>query len=97
MQPLFKTNVEYEEFQKRHEKDKVAKKPLKEHKGDCFIGIDAGSTTSKLVVIDNEGALLYSSYKSNEGKPLQSIIEMFKELYKVMPQEATIRYSGVTG
>ena len=97
LQPLFKTNVEYEEFQKRHEKDKVVKKPLSEHKGDCFIGIDAGSTTSKLVVIDREGALLYSSYKSNEGKPLQSIIEMLKELYKVMPQEATIRYSGVTG
>ena len=97
LQPLFKTNVEYEEFQKRHEKDKVVKKPLEEHKGDCFIGIDAGSTTSKLVVIDNEGALLYSSYKSNEGKPLQSIIEMLKELYKVMPQEAIIRYSGVTG
>ena len=97
LQPLFKTNVEYEEFQKRHEKDKVVKKPLEEHKGDCFIGIDAGSTTSKLVVIDNEGALLYSSYKSNEGKPLQSIIEMLKELYKVMPKEAIIRYSGVTG
>ena len=97
LQPLFKTNVEYEEFQKRHEKDKVVKKHLEEHKGDCFIGIDAGSTTSKLVVIDNKGALLYSSYKSNEGKPLQSIIEMLKDLYKIMPQEAIIRYSGVTG
>ena len=97
LQPLFKTNVEYEEFKKRHDKDKVEKKPLSEHKGDCFIGIDAGSTTSKLVVTDKEGVLLYSSYKSNEGKPLDSIIEMLKELYEVLPKEAIIRYSGVTG
>ena len=97
LQPLFKTNVEYEEFKTRHEKDKVEKKPLSEHKGDCFIGIDAGSTTSKLVVTDRDGVLLYSSYKSNEGKPLDSIIEMLKELYEILPKDAVIRYSGVTG
>lgn len=97
LQPLFKTDVEYEEFKERHEKDKVEKKPLAEHKGDCFVGIDAGSTTSKLVVTDRDGVLLYSSYKSNEGKPLESIIEMLKELYAVLPKEAVIRYSGVTG
>ena len=97
LKPLFKTNIEYEEFKTRHEKDKVKIKPLSEHKGDCFVGIDAGSTTSKLVVIDRDGTLLYSSYKSNEGKPLESIIEMLRELYAVLPKEATIRYSGVTG
>ena len=97
LQPLFKTNVEYDEFRARHEKDKVEKKPLSEHKGDCFIGIDAGSTTSKLVVTDRDGVLLYSSYKSNEGKPLDSIIEMLKELYEILPKDAVIRYSGVTG
>ena len=97
LQPLFKTNIEYEEFKERHEKDKVTKKLLSEHKGDCFIGIDAGSTTSKLVVTNRDGALLYSLYKSNEGKPLESVIEMLKELYKVLPKDAIIRYSGVTG
>ena len=97
LQPLFKTNVEYEEFKTRHEKDKVLKKDLTKYKGDCFVGIDAGSTTSKLVVIDREGTLLYSLYKSNEGKPLQSVIELLKELYEILPQEAIIRYSGVTG
>ena len=97
LQPLFKTNVEYEEFKTRHEKDKVLKKDLTKYKGDCFVGIDAGSTTSKLVVIDREGTLLYSLYKSNEGKPLQSVIEMLEELYKIIPKEAIIRYSGVTG
>ena len=97
LKPLFTTNVEYEEFKTRHEKDKVAKKPLAEHKGDCFIGIDAGSTTSKIVVTDREGVLLYSAYKGNEGKPLESIIKMLKDLYAVLPKEAVIRYSGVTG
>ena len=95
--PLFKTNVEYEEFKQRHEKDKVKKGDLKTFKGDVFVGIDAGSTTTKLVVIDREGTLLYSLYGSNEGNPLQSVIKMLKELYSVLPKEAIIRYSGVTG
>ncbi len=97
LKPLFTTNAEYEEFKARHDKDKVEKKPLSEHKGDCFIGIDAGSTTSKLVVTDRDGALLYSAYQGNGGKPLESIIEMLKKLYSVMPKDAVIRYSGVTG
>ena len=97
LKPLFTTNVEYDEFKNRHAKAQVPKKTLSEHKGDCFVGIDAGSTTSKIVLTDREGALLYSSYKSNEGKPLESVIEMLKELYSVLPKEAVIRYSGVTG
>ena len=97
LKPLFTTNVEYEEFKNRHAKAQVPKKTLSKHKGDCFVGIDAGSTTSKIVLTDREGALLYSAYKSNEGKPLESVIEMLKELYTVLPKEAVIRYSGVTG
>ena len=95
--PLFKTDAEYEEFKQRHEKDKVKKGELDTFKGDVFVGIDAGSTTTKLVVIDREGKLLYSLYGSNEGNPLQSVIKMLKKLYSVIPKEATIRYSGVTG
>ena len=62
-----------------------------------FIGIDAGSTTTKLVLIDREGSLLYSLYGSNEGNPLQSVIKMLKQLYSVLPASVTVRYSGVTG
>ncbi len=94
---LFKNEKEYMEFKKRHERTKVKKGCIKNYKGDCFVGIDAGSTTSKLVVIDDKGTLLYSIYKSNEGQPLQSVIDMLKELYKIKPKEAIIRYSGVTG
>ena len=95
--PLFTVEEEYEQFKKRHEKNVVFKRELNGFKGNCFIGIDAGSTTSKLVLIDEKGALLYSSYKSNEGKPIQTVIGMLKNLYKVLPQEAIIRYSGSTG
>ena len=95
--PLFKTNTEYEEFKNRHEKDKVKRAKLEDTKGDIFIGIDAGSTTTKLVAIDRDGALLYSLYGSNEGNPLQSVIKMLKKLYSVLPENVTIRYSGVTG
>ena len=97
IKPLFVTDSEYDEFKSRHNKDKVPKGDLANFKGDCFIGIDAGSTTTKLVVTDSEDKLLYSLYRSNEGNPLQSVIGMLKDLYKVIPESAIIRYSGVTG
>ena len=97
LKPLFVTHSEYEEFKSRHSKDVVKKGDLSTYKGDCFIGIDAGSTTTKLVVTDTEGALLYSLYAGNEGNPLKSVTNMLKELYKVLPKGVTIRYSGVTG
>ena len=97
LSPLFKINNEYDEFKKRHEKDKVKKAELASYKGDAFVGIDAGSTTTKLVLIDRDGALLYSLYGSNEGNPLQSVIKMLKTLYSILPEGVTIRYSGVTG
>ena len=95
--PLFVTNFEYEEFKKRHEKDKVRKHSLDGFNGDCFIGIDAGSTTTKLVLTDSDDNLLYSLYRSNEGNPLKSVCSMLKELYKFIPKGAKIRYSCVTG
>ena len=97
VEPLFNSEEEYEEFKKRHEKAKVPRKDLKDFQGDCFIGIDAGSTTTKLVLTDNEDNLLYSLYGSNEGNPLKSVMGMLKELYSVLPEKAKIRFSGVTG
>ena len=97
LKPLFTTDEEYNQFKARHDKDKVARKDLKNYSGDCFLGIDAGSTTTKLVLIDREGNLLYSLYGNNEGNPLKSVISMLKQLYLVLPEKAIIRYSGVTG
>ena len=97
LKPLFTTDAEYEEFKERHNKDIVPRKDLKGYSGDCFLGIDAGSTTTKLVLIDRDGNLLYSLYGNNEGNPLNSVISMLKQLYLVLPEKAVIRYSGITG
>ena len=95
--PLFSIDAEYDEFKKRHSKAKVKRRTLENFEGDCFIGIDAGSTTTKLAVIDNEGCLLHSIYRNNEGDPLKSVIGMLKDLYSILPKKAKIRFSGVTG
>ncbi len=97
LKPLFSIDADYEEFKKRHDNDKVVRVDLASYKGDAFIGIDAGSTTTKLVLIDRDGNLLYSLYGSNEGNPLNSVIKMLKELYGVLPEGVNIRFSGVTG
>jgi len=97
LSPLFSINADYEDFKIRHSKDTVKKEDLSTYKGDCYIGIDAGSTTTKLVLIDKNGSLLYSLYGSNEGNPLNSVIKMLKDLYSQIPDGANIRFSGVTG
>ena len=94
---LFETEKDYKEFKERHDKDKVKRNNLENYSGDCYIGIDAGSTTTKLVLIDDNGALLYSLYGSNGGNPLKSVVTMLKKLYKVLPKTAKLRFSGVTG
>ena len=97
LEPLFLNEDELNTFLKRHEKDTVKKGNIEDLDGDCFIGIDAGSTTTKLVLIDRDGTLLYSLYGSNEGNPLNSTIDMLDKLYSKLPKSAKIRYSGVTG
>ena len=97
IQSLFNNSKEFEAFKQRHNIAKVTEKTLNNFEGDCFIGIDAGSTTTKLVLTDRDGNLLYSLYQGNEGNPLNSVISMLKELYSKLPEKAIVRYSGVTG
>ncbi|MGI6225290.1 MAG: acyl-CoA dehydratase activase-related protein [Peptococcales bacterium] len=97
LRPLFSNQGEYEEFRLRHEDYRVKRKAIETFKGDCFLGIDAGSTTTKVALIDGEGALLYTHYGSNQGSPLKSTIKVLKELYSLLPPEAKIANSTVTG
>ena len=97
IEPLFKSEKDYIDFKARHEIAKVTKKDITNYEGDCYLGIDAGSTTTKIVLIDKEGNLLYSLYGSNEGNPLKSVMNMLKKLYEIIPPNAILRYSGVTG
>ena len=97
LSPLFSIDAEYDAFKERHSKAKVKTGKLEEFSGDCFIGIDAGSTTTKLAIIDKEGHLLHSIYRNNDGDPLNSVMDMLRETYAILPKTAKIRFSGVTG
>ena len=96
MDPLFKNINELKEFQERHQKASVE---LVEwpSEGDVFIGFDAGSTTTKAVVIDTLGRLVYSYYGPNKGNPLDSVIGALKEIYSEKPKHVRIAKAGVTG
>lgn len=95
--PLFKNNDEYVEFIDRHRKDTIKRKDIKKAKGKVFLGIDAGSTTTKAALIDDEKNLLYSFYKNNEGKPIEATMKMLRELYSQLPKDAFIANTTVTG
>lgn len=94
---LFRNEQEYETFKKRHAAHRVLRRRPEEAVGKCFLGIDAGSTTTKIALIDEEGALLYTHYGSNEGSPLESTIEALKAMYSRIPAGLEIAYSAVTG
>ena len=97
LRALFKSKKEYNEFLVRHEKNKVNRKDLNTYSGDVFIGIDAGSTTAKVVAIDIDGNLLYENYRSNKGTPVDTIKSMLLDLYEKMPENTVIRSCGSTG
>ena len=97
VEPLFKDDADYQSFVKRHEKNKIKRREIKNAKGNVFLGIDAGSTTTKAALIDEEKNLIYSFYRGNEGKPIEAVKSMLQELYSKLPQGATIAGSTVTG
>ena len=95
--PLFRDDEEYRQFTARHAAAKVPRACLERHAGDTFLGIDAGSTTLKLALIDNAGNLLYSYYGGNQGKPLETAIAACLELYRHLSPHTRIAGSAVTG
>ena len=97
LEALFTSENEYKKFVKRHSKDSVIKKDLASYVGDVFVGIDAGSTTCKIVAINSDGELLYEDYKSNKGTPVDTLRGMVLKLYDNLPKTAIIRQSGSTG
>ena len=97
MEPLFADESAYEEFIRNHDVHKVAKGKLEDYEGDCFLGIDAGSTTTKAAVVGEDGTLLYSFYSSNNGSPLKTTIRAVREIYRLLPDSARIVRSCSTG
>ena len=97
MPPLFESEKEYRAFCDRHAKAVVKKAALSEYRGDCFLGIDAGSTTTKLALIGREGELLFSFYAGNQGSPVKTAISGIRELRNALPEGARIVRSCATG
>lgn len=97
LSPLFKNREEYRLFKERHDKEKIERADIAIAKGKAFLGIDAGSTTTKAALIDDNKRLLYSFYKNNEGDPIKSVIKMLRELYEIMPEGLVIGRTTVTG
>ncbi len=97
LDPLFKNNEEYIEFKARHDKSIAKRADLKSYKGKAFLGIDAGSTTTKAILINEDSEILYSFYASNEGSPLEKVVYILKNIYENLPSEVEIVNSTVTG
>ena len=94
--PLFETEADYKEFCARHDKATVQQKDLSSYKGKAFIGLDAGSTTVKGVVLNDSGELLYSKYLPSKGNPVEIIKAFLEEIYTINP-DINVVSSAVTG
>ena len=97
LRPLFADDAEREDFRQRHSQADVPRGSLTEATGPCFLGIDAGSTTIKAVVIDGENRLLHSHYASNRGDPVSAAIEIVREVHAQLPSAAWLGRACVTG
>ena len=97
MEPLFASQPDYDAFLSRHNRHHVATGDLASYQGNCFLGIDAGSTTTKVALVGEDGSLLYSFYSSNDGSPLKTAIRSLKEIYNLLPEGVKIARSCSTG
>ena len=97
MEPLFTDEADYEEFKTRHASHDVKKGDLSTYEGNCYLGIDAGSTTTKVALVGEDGSLLYRFYSNNNGSPLATAIRAMQEIHDQLPEKAQIAYSCSTG
>ena len=97
MEPLFASTAEYDAFITRHNQHQVPMKDLASYRGKAFLGIDAGSTTTKAALVGEDGTLLYSFYHNNEGDPLGTTISAIKDIYSQLPEGVEIVHSCSTG
>ena len=97
MDPLFKDQADYDAFCARHHGHCVKSASLSSYEGNCYLGIDAGSTTTKVALVGEDGSLLYRFYANNSGSPLATAIRAVKEIKSQLPANAHIAYSCSTG
>ena len=97
MEPLFSSREDYDRFCERHNCHNVKTADLSSYEGDCYLGIDAGSTTTKAALVGKDGSLLYRFYSNNNGSPLATAIRAMKEIRSLLPPKARIAWSCSTG
>ena len=97
MDPLFATPEDREEFIARHSLDVIPKASLDEAEGRCWLGIDAGSTTIKAVVIDSQDRIVFTHYASNEGDPVAAAVDIVRAVRNALPEGCEIGRSCATG
>ena len=97
LKPLFANDDEYKEFVDRHAKSSVKNADIVEYKGKSYLGIDCGSTTTKLCLLTENNEILYSYYASNQGNPVEIVREQLTEIYKLLGDKIVIAGSAVTG
>ena len=97
LEPLFKNQEEVDAFQEKHRGKDLHKRSLKGYHGKIYLGIDSGSTTSKLVALSEDKEVLYSFYGSNKGRPIDIIRDQLLKIYQEKEEDAVIVSTGVTG
>ncbi len=96
-EPLFKNQEEYDAFIARHKRSDLQFADIQTYAGDAYLGIDSGSTTTKMILITEDYRILYSHYQSNNGQPLDIVVEKLKEIYELGGERINIRAAAVTG
>ena len=97
LDPLFRSEAEYEEFCRRHNSTDIMRENVTMYQGDAYLGIDCGSTTTKLVLIGADKQMLYNYYSPNKGNPVDVVRDQLRELYRLCGDHVRIRASAVTG
>lgn len=97
MEPLFSNQEDYEAFIVRHNSHSVKNMEISNYHGPCYLGIDAGSTTTKVALVGEDGSLLYRFYSNNNGSPLATAIRAMTEINGLLPKDVSIAYSCSTG
>ena len=97
LEPLFRDEAEYQAFCQRHGKAVVNKAELSSYQGECYLGIDAGSTTTKLALIGQDGQLLWQFYANNQGNPIRTAQFALGQLQRLLPDSAVITRTCSTG
>lgn len=96
-EPLFRDKQDYSDFIARHKQTDLPFEDIRTYVGDAYLGIDSGSTTTKIILITPDSRILYSHYQSNNGQPLDIVVDKLKELYWMMGERVNIKGSAVTG